>query len=203
MFCFCHSLNFIKNGAFKSSYSFPFYFLFFFIIKIIPAAEIIIPNASNTTCISPVFGNTDVPVSCSSFTTISVVAVLSPTVAVIVAFPAFNAFTFPSSDTVITLSSLLVHTTVLSSVVSSGLYKTCKSFSSPTFKETFCSSISILPNGISFTVNSHVASTPSIVAVIVVVPSFKAVTTPSFTVATSSSLLVHVTSVSPVVFSGS
>ena len=65
-----------------------------------------------------------IPSSLISFTVTAHLASNSPTVAIIFTVPSFNAFTFPVLSTVTILVSSLLQVTVLSSVVSSGVYTT-------------------------------------------------------------------------------
>src|SRR5690554_738772 len=131
---------------------------------------------------------------------ISILSDLSPAVAAIVTVPAFNKVTTPSL-TVATSSSLDSHNTSLL-VAFSGNTLAVNVISSPTTPsldpEILISSTNTT---FSFTVISIVSFLVSAVAVIVTVPAFNNVTTPSLTVATSSSLDSHKTSLL-VAFSG-
>ena len=124
-------------------------------------------------------------------------------VAVIVAVPPATAVTTPFSSTVATSSSELLHVTVVSSVVSSGLYPTVRFTVSPTSRSSVVRSADrVIDSSGETTVTSHFAVNSPTVAVIVVVPAPTAVTTPFSTVAISSSSLLHVTVLSSVVSSG-
>ena len=115
-------------------------------------------------------------------------------VAVIVAVPTPVPVTTPSLFTGATLSSLLVHVTVLSAALL-GDTVAVKDKVSPTTMSALVllSKTDFGYTSVTFTV--HLALNPfTVVAVIVAVPMSSPVTTPSlFTEATFSSLLVHVT----------
>ena len=123
----------------------------------------------------------------------SQVADTSPDFAVIVTLPAFNAVTTPLA-TVATVSSELVHTTVLS-VASSGDTVAVSVSVSPSVSSAVVLSRAIPVAGITFalTVTSQAADTSPDFAVIVTFPAFNAVTTPLATVAIVSSDDVHAT----------
>ena len=127
------------------------------------------------------------------------VAFASPQAAVMVAVPAFTAVTAPSLTVAIVLSEE-VQTMVLS-VVSSGFTMAVSLAVSPSYSfSAVLSSVTPVARMGGKTVTTHSAFALPQAAVMVALPSFTAVTTPSFTVATASLEDVH-TSVS-VVFSG-
>ena len=125
-------------------------------------------------------------------TVISQVALLSPAFAVIVTVPSFNVVTTPSA-TVATVSSDDVHVTVLSAPA--GFTVAVNVTLSPAVTDAVVWSNVTLSTGTTAaaTVISQVALWSPAVAVMVTVPSFNVVTTPSATVATVSSDDVHVT----------
>ena len=127
------------------------------------------------------------------------VAFASPQAAVMVAVPAFTAVTVPSLTVAIVLSEE-VQTMVLS-VVFSGSTVAVSLAASPSYSfSAVLSSVTPVAGMGGKTVTTHSAFALPQAAVMVALPSFTAVTTPSFTVATASLEDVH-TSVS-VVFSG-
>ena len=127
------------------------------------------------------------------------VAFASPQAAVMVAVPAFTAVTVPSLTVAIVLSEE-VQTMVLS-VVSSGFTMAVSLAVSPSYRfSAVLSSVTPVARMGARTVTTHSAFALPQAAVMVALPSFTAVTTPFFTVATASLEDVH-TSVS-VVFSG-
>lgn len=138
----------------------------------------------------------------TSFTVTFTLAVLSPTVAVIVAVPSAIALTFPCSSTVAILSSDEDQTTFTSSVVFSGFNNTPNFWDLPIPKSKSFLSIDIEFKGISVTSTSTVSVKFPTVAVIVAVPLLLAVITPFSTVATLSALEVQVTVLSSLVSSG-
>ena len=127
------------------------------------------------------------------------VAFASPQAAVMVAVPAFTAVTAPSLTVAIVLSEE-VQTMVLS-VVFSGSTVAVSLAASPSYSfSAALSSVTPVARMGGKTVTTHSAFALPQAAVMVALPSFTAVTTPFFTVATASLEDVH-TSVS-VVFSG-
>ena len=113
------------------------------------------------------------------------VAVLSPALAVMVAVPSLTAVILPSS-TVATSVLSEVQVTALS-VALSGLTVAVREISSPSVisSEVWSREMDVTATNFAFTVTAQVAVLPPAFAVMVAEPSFTAVTTPSFTVATA------------------
>ena len=118
------------------------------------------------------------------------VAVASPAAAVMVTVPTATAVTTPSSETVATSSLLEVHVRVLSAALS-GPTVAVMAAVSPGLRVTSVTSNSIRLTGTGFTITSQVASMSPHATVIVATPSPTAVSTPSSTVTTASSLDVQ------------
>ncbi len=123
-----------------------------------------------------------------------------PHVAVMVAFPTAIAVTLPLASTVATLSSDDFHVTVLSVVVA-GLTVAISVSVSVAFRVIAVLFRVMDAAGVASTVTAQVADTLPQVAVMVVLPTDTAVTTPFATVAIVSSALFH-TMVLSVVVSG-
>ena len=115
----------------------------------------------------------------------------SSVVTVMVASPAATAVTMPFSSTVATLSLPLDHVTFL--FVASAGVKLGVSWSVSPLLSVAEVSFRLTPVMGTLTVTAQVADFPPAAAVMVAVPPPTAVTTPFSTVATLSSLLVHVT----------
>ena len=124
-------------------------------------------------------------------TVIAQVAVLSPALAVMVAVPTFFAVTRPL-DTVATVASVVLQVMVLS-VASLGLTVAVSVTVSPAFKEADVLFKVTLVTGVATTVIVQVAVLSPALAVMVAVPTFFAVTTPLFTVATVASEVIQMT----------
>ena len=120
------------------------------------------------------------------FSTVTLhVTVLSPAFAVMVAVPSLTAVTLPSF-TVATASLEEVHVAALS-VALSGLMVAVMVAVSPSFNssEVWSRVIEVTATNFALTFTSQTAVLPPAFAVMVAEPSFTAVTTPSFTVATA------------------
>ena len=129
-------------------------------------------------------------------TVTSQVAEKSPALAVMVALPLATAVTTPFTSTVATVSSEEVQVTVLSNA-SSGRTFTLSSRVASLAVRVASDLSSLTSVTATATVTLQVAVLPPAVAVMVAVPLATAVTTPfSFTVATLSSEVLHVTALS-------